>query len=64
MLEAGTDELQDALRAAPAEKAKQTFAMSRTGFALKRAQLRARNPGASEAAIERLLQAWLEEDER
>lgn len=61
MLERDTEELRDAIDARPEEKARQTFALMRSGFAFKRAQLRVRHPDASEEAIERLFVAWLNE---
>jgi hypothetical protein len=52
----------EAARTTPLEeKLAQAIELMEQGIALKRAQLRARNPEATEAEVDRLLAQWLEE---
>lgn len=53
------EEIEEAQRTPPEEKARQALDLMRTGIELKLASLRARNPGASEEELEALLDAWL-----
>jgi hypothetical protein len=54
------DDVEQARRAPPEERAKQAFEAMRAGIRLKRASIRSRNPGATEQEIEETLRLWLE----
>ena len=56
------DDLERARATSFAERAAQALSAMRSGIRLKRAALRARYPGASDAEIEEHLQRWLERD--
>jgi hypothetical protein len=58
------DDIERARRTSPAERARQTLEMMRTGFRLKHASLRARHAAESEDEIEARFRQWLERDER
>lgn len=53
------ESIERAQRTSPAEKARQTSELIDVGFALKRAGLRAKHPGSSEAELEALFAEWL-----
>jgi hypothetical protein len=53
------DSHERARRMSPEEKATRTFELIEAGFALKKAGLRARNPGASESEIDAMFADWL-----
>jgi hypothetical protein len=55
------DDLERARRATPEEKLIQAVELMSVGIALRRAGLRARRPGASEAEIDEELRRWLEQ---
>jgi hypothetical protein len=57
------DDIERARATPPEEKARQALDAMRMGIRLKRAALRARDPGASPEEIEQRLQRWLERDE-
>jgi hypothetical protein len=54
-----TKSMDDASREELAGKLRFSLAMSDDGFAMKRQQLRRRNPDADEAEIDRLFRSWL-----
>lgn len=56
------DDLRWSLETPPGEKIAVALKMMRTGIRLKRSALAAEHPGASEAEVDALLQAWLESD--
>ncbi len=56
------DELEWARRTPPAEKLATALKMMRLGIRFKRGALAAEHPGATEAEIDALLQAWLDAD--
>ena len=47
----------------PEEKARQAFALFRSGLRLKRAGLRVRHPEATSAEIDEMVRAWLASDD-
>ncbi len=53
------DDIEQARRATPEEKARQALEMMRAAVRLKRAGLRARHPHESEAEIDRRVREWL-----
>ena len=53
------DDIERARKTQPAEKARQTFDLIRTGIRLHRAALRDRMPSATEDEIEAALRRWL-----
>ncbi len=53
------DDIEQARRATPEEKARQALEMMRAAVRLKRAGLRARHPDESEAEIDRRVREWL-----
>lgn len=55
------DDLERAMRTAPAEKLVQAVELMTLGIELRRAGIRARKPSASEAEIEDELRRWLEQ---
>jgi hypothetical protein len=57
------DDIEQARRATPEEKARQALEMMRAAVRLKRAGLRARHPDESEAEIDRRLREWLLADD-
>ena len=57
------DDVEQARRATPEEKARQALEMMRAAVRLQRAGLRSRNPNASEAEIDRLVREWLLSDD-
>jgi Rv0078B-related antitoxin len=57
------DDLERARTTPPAEKLLQALDMMRTGFALKRASLRARHPHASDEELATMFAKWLAHDE-
>ena len=57
------EELDEARRTPPEEKARQALDLMRAGIELKLASLRARHPGASEQELDALLDAWLGRDD-
>ena len=57
------DEIEQARRATPEEKARQALEMMRAAVRLKRAGLRARHPDESEAEIDRRVREWLVADD-
>lgn len=54
------DDVERARATSPEERARQAFDAMRTGVRLKRAALRARDPGASGEEIEARVRRWLE----
>jgi hypothetical protein len=54
------DDVEVARRSSPEERARQVFALIRTGFRVKRSALRARHPAESEVAIEARFRRWLD----
>jgi len=57
------DDIEQARRATPEEKARQALEMMRAAVRLKRAGLRARHPDESEADIDRRVREWLLADD-
>ena len=57
------DDIEQARRATPEEKARQALEMMRAAVRLKRAGLRARHPEESEAEIDRRVRDWLLADD-
>jgi len=57
------DDIEQARRATPEEKARQALEMMRSAVRLKRAGLRARYPDETEAEIERRVDEWLLADD-
>jgi len=57
------EEIEEARRTPPEEKARQALDLMRAGIELKRAGLRARHPEATDEEIEALLDAWLARDD-
>jgi len=57
------DDIEQARRATPEEKAGQALEMMRSAVRLKRAGLRARYPDETEAEIERRVDEWLLADD-
>jgi len=53
------DDIEQARRATPEEKARQALEMMRAAVRLKRAGLRARHPHESEGEIDRRVREWL-----
>jgi hypothetical protein len=53
--------MDEAARKELATKLRFSLAMSEDGFAMKRQQLRRRNPEADDAEIERLFRLWLQD---
>ena len=58
------DDIDQARRTAPSERARQALEMMRVGFRLKRSALRARFPDDTEEQIETRFRRWLESDDR
>lgn len=56
-------DLETARNTEPSEKARQALEAMRLGIELKEASLRARFPEADDAEIDRLLRAWLAEED-
>jgi hypothetical protein len=56
------DDLEDARRTSPEERACQLLALIRTGFGVKRSALRSRYPSEAEEDIEARFRRWLEGD--
>jgi hypothetical protein len=54
------DDIAQARRAPPEQRAKLAFEAMRAGIRLKRASIRARHPGATEQQVEEMLRLWLE----
>ena len=56
------DDIEEARRTAPAEKARQVGEMFSMGIELKRVGLRLRHPSATEDQIEAMIDDWLASD--
>jgi hypothetical protein len=57
------EDIDEARRTPPEEKARQALDLMRAGIELKLASLRTRNPQASEEEIDALLDAWLRRED-
>ena len=57
-------ELSDARSKSPSEKLREALDLARTGFELKRIQLRERFPGESDVELAARFARWLEGDDR
>ena len=64
MQKPGSLESEDARSKSPSEKLREAIDLARTGFELKRVQLRVRYPRASEDELAAHFARWLESDER